>query len=66
MAVVDEQKVEKAERDKAERSAKSEKPARVDEGKAAPRGVAGVVGWPGRKLGEARAFLQDVRSELRR
>ena len=62
MAVVDEEKVEKA-----ERSAKAEKPARADEGKAvAPGAVSGALGWPGRKLGEGRAFLQEVRSELKK
>jgi preprotein translocase subunit SecE len=66
MAVVDEEKVEKAERDKAERAAKAEKPARADEGKAAPGGVAGALTWPSRKLGEGRAFLQDVRGELKK
>jgi len=62
MAVVDEEKVEKA-----ERSAKAERPARADEGKAvAPGAVSGALGWPGRKLGEGRAFLQEVRSELKK
>jgi preprotein translocase SecE subunit len=61
MAVVDEEKVERA-----ERSAKAEKPARADEGKVAPRGVGGALGWPGRKLAEGRAFLQEVRSELKK
>jgi preprotein translocase subunit SecE len=28
--------------------------------------VGGVLGWPGRKLGEARAFLQEVRGELKK
>jgi preprotein translocase subunit SecE len=65
MAVVDEEKVEKAEREKAER-AKADKPARGDEGKAAPRVVPGALGWPGRKIAEGRAFLQDVRSELKK
>jgi preprotein translocase subunit SecE len=61
MAVVDEEKVEKA-----DKAARAEKAARADEGKAAPVGVAGVLGWPGRKLGEARAFLQEVRGELKK
>jgi preprotein translocase subunit SecE len=65
MAVVDEEKVEKAERDKVERSAKADKPARADEGRTS-RSLSGVLGWPGRKLAEARAFLQDVRSELKK
>jgi preprotein translocase subunit SecE len=60
MAVVDEEKVEKAER------AKADKLARADEGKAAPAGVGGALGWPRRKLAEGRAFLQDVRSELKK
>ena len=61
MAVVDEEKVEKA-----DKAARTEKAPRADEGKAAPVGVAGVLGWPGRKLAEARAFLQEVRGELKK
>jgi len=62
MAVVDEERVEKA-----ERSAKAEKPARAEEGKAAaPGAVAGALGWPGRKIAEGRAFLQEVRGELKK
>jgi preprotein translocase subunit SecE len=61
MAVVDEETVEKA-----DRAARMEKAARADEGKAAPVGVAGVLGWPARKLAEARAFLQEVRGELKK
>ena len=55
MAVADVEKVEKV-----------EKAAKADEGKAAPGGLAGVLGWPARKLAEARAFLQEVRSELKK
>jgi preprotein translocase subunit SecE len=51
MAVVDVEKVEKA--------------AKADEGKA-PGGLPGILGWPSRKLAEARAFLQEVRSELKK
>ena len=40
--------------------------AKVAEGKSAPGGLAGVVGWPGRKSGEARAFLTEVRAELKK
>jgi preprotein translocase subunit SecE len=61
MAVVDEEKVEKA-----DKAARAEKAAKADEGKTTPGGVAGVLGWPGRKLGEARAFLQEVRGELKK
>ncbi len=61
MAVVDEEKVEKA-----DKAVRAEKAPRADEGKAAPVGVAGVLGWPGRKLAEARAFLQEVRGELKK
>ena len=61
MAVVDEEKVEKA-----ERSARAEKAARTDEGKTTPGGVGGALGWPGRKIAEGRAFLQDVRGELKK
>jgi preprotein translocase SecE subunit len=65
MAVVDEEKVEKAERERAER-AKADKPARADEGRAASGAVAGALDWPRRKLAEGRAFLQEVRSELKK
>jgi preprotein translocase subunit SecE len=52
MAVADVEKVEKA--------------AKVDEGKATPSGFTGVLGWPARKVAEARAFLLEVRGELRK
>ena len=52
MAVADVEKIEKA--------------AKADEGKAVPGGLAGVLGWPARKLAEARAFLLEVRSELKK
>ncbi len=57
MAVVDEERVEKA--------AKVEKAPKADEGKSAP-GLGAVVGWPSRKLAEGRAFLTEVRSELKK
>ena len=62
MAVVDEEKVEKAERERS----KSEKPAKADEGKVVPGGVGFALGWPARKIAEGRAFLQDVRGELKK
>ena len=55
MAVADVEKIEKV-----------EKTAKADEGKAAPGGLAGVLGWPARKLAEGRAFLLEVRSELKK
>jgi preprotein translocase subunit SecE len=55
MAVADVEKVEKV-----------EKAAKADESQAAPGGLAGVLGWPSRKLAEGRAFLLEVRSELRK
>jgi preprotein translocase subunit SecE len=55
MAVADVEKIEKG-----------EKAAKADEGKAAPGGLAGVLGWPARKLAEGRAFLLDVRTELKK
>jgi preprotein translocase subunit SecE len=58
MAVVDEEKVEKVE------AAGDDKPERASEGQ--PGGLAGVLGWPGRKLAEARAFFTEVRSELKK
>ncbi|MGE5126747.1 MAG: preprotein translocase subunit SecE [Betaproteobacteria bacterium] len=62
MAVVDEENVEKAERERS----RPEKPAKPAEGKVAPGGVGGALGWPGRKIAEGRAFLQDVRGELKK
>lgn len=53
MSVAEDVKVEKA-----------DKVAKAAEGKSAPGGLAGVVGWPGRKIAEARAFLTEVRAEL--
>jgi preprotein translocase SecE subunit len=55
MAVADVEKIEKV-----------EKAPKADEGKSAPAGLAGVLGWPGRKLAEGRAFLHEVRSELKK
>jgi preprotein translocase SecE subunit len=55
MAVADVEKIEKV-----------EKAAKPDEGKSAPGGLAGVLSWPGRKLAEGRAFLHEVRSELKK
>jgi len=55
MAVVDEEKVEKVRVDKA---AKGEA--------GPPTGIAGVVGWLPRKVGDGRAFLTEVRSELKK
>ena len=58
MAVVDEEKVEKVE------AAGDDKPERASEGR--PGGLARVLGWPGRKLAEGRAFFSEVRSELKK
>ena len=55
MAVADVEKIEKV-----------EKAAKADEGKSAPGGPGGFLGWPSRKVAEARAFLQEVRSELKK
>jgi preprotein translocase subunit SecE len=61
MAVVDEEKVEKA-----DKTARVEKAAKADEGSSAPGGLAGALGWPARKVAEGRAFLQEVRGELKK
>ncbi len=50
MSVVDEEKVEKA--------------PKGDE--AQPSAIGGVIGWLPRKLGEGRAFLAEVKSELKK
>jgi preprotein translocase subunit SecE len=55
MSVAEDVKVEKA-----------DKAARAAEGKAAPGALAGAISWPARKLAEARAFLTEVRAELRK
>jgi len=52
MAVADVEKIEKA--------------GKADEVKSAPGGLAGVLGWPARKIAEGRAFLLEVRSELKK
>jgi preprotein translocase subunit SecE len=56
MAVVDEEKVEKA--------GKAEKPGKSEEGE--PSGLKGAIGWLPRKFGEGRTFLSEVRTELRK
>jgi len=58
MAVVDEEKVEKVE------AAGDERPERAGEGRSG--GIASALGWPARKLAEARAFFTEVRSELKK
>jgi preprotein translocase subunit SecE len=58
MAVVEE-KVERADKADAERP-------KSDERSAVPGGLAGALGWPARKLAEARAFFSEVRSELKK
>jgi preprotein translocase subunit SecE len=60
MAVVDEEKVEKAGRvDKTDKAAKAE-PAQPS------AGLAGAVQWLPRKVGEGRSFLSEVRAELKK
>jgi preprotein translocase subunit SecE len=58
MAVADVEKVEKVE--------KEDRPARNEEGKPATGGLSSLLGWPGRKLAEGRAFLSEVRGELKK
>jgi len=55
MSVAEDVKVEKA-----------DKVAKAEAGKASPGGLAGTLGWPARKLAEGRAFLTEVRSELKK
>jgi preprotein translocase subunit SecE len=59
MAVIDEAKVEKV--GKAEKADRTDKPEQ-----ASPGGLGGAVWWLPRKLGEGRAFLSEVRSELKK
>ena len=49
-----------------EKTEKVEKAAKADEGKAAPGGPGGFLGWPARKIAEGRAFLLEVRTELKK
>ncbi len=60
MAVVDVEKVERV--DKPDKPEKPVKP--VEAGPAG--GLAGAIGWLPRKVGEGRAFLTEVRSELKK
>jgi len=48
----------------AEKVDKVEKAAKADG--AAGAGLSGALGWPARKLAEARAFLTEVRTELKK
>jgi len=58
MSVAEDVKVEKAE--------KADKAAKAADGAAVPGGLAGVIGWPSRKIAEGRAFLTEVRAELKK
>jgi preprotein translocase subunit SecE len=55
MSVAEDVKVEKA-----------DKAAKAADGAAAPGGLAGAMGWPSRKFAEGRAFLTEVRAELKK
>ena len=58
MAVVEEEKVE----NKPEKASGGEGGGTVGGGP----GLPGLLGWPGRKLAEARAFFTEVKSELKK
>jgi preprotein translocase subunit SecE len=58
MAVAEVEKVVKME--------KEDKPERREDSRSSGGGLASVVSWPGRKLAELRAFLADVRTELKK
>jgi preprotein translocase subunit SecE len=58
MAVADVERVEKVE--------KEDKPARHEEGKPAAFALSSLLGWPGGKIAEGRAFLSEVRGELKK
>ena len=45
---------------------KDARPERSGERKGEPRGLAVALGWPARKIAEARAFLTEVRAELKK
>ena len=61
MAVADVEKVEKVDKEDRE-----DKTGRHEEGKPSGGGPPSFLGWPSRKLAEGRAFLAEVRSELRK
>jgi preprotein translocase subunit SecE len=61
MAVADVEKVAKVDREE-----KDDRPARHEEGKPSPVSLPSYLGWPGRKVAEGRAFLAEVRSELKK
>jgi preprotein translocase subunit SecE len=61
MAVADVEKVEKVDKEQ-----KEDKPARQDAGKPSSGGLPSFLGWPSRKIAEARAFLTEVRAELKK
>jgi len=58
MAVVEEEKVE----NKPEKASGGEGGGTVGGGP----GLPGLLGWPGRKIAEARAFFTEVKSELKK
>jgi preprotein translocase subunit SecE len=45
---------------------KHEKPVRVEAESSLPGWLSGAVGWGPRKFGELKAFLSEVRAELRK
>jgi preprotein translocase subunit SecE len=62
MAVAEDEKVERA-----EKVAKSDKGAKSGgDGPSGPSGVAGAIAWLPGKLAELRAFLTEVRAELKK
>ena len=61
MAVAEVDKVVKVDRED-----KEDKPARHEEGRPSVGALPSFLGWPGRKLAEGRAFLSEVRGELKK
>jgi preprotein translocase subunit SecE len=61
MAVADVEKVAKVDKED-----KEDKPARREEGRPSAGGLPLLLGWPRRKIAEGRAFLAEVRGELKK
>ena len=55
-----------AEVEKVVKMDKEDKPERREDSRSSGGGLASVVSWPGRKVAELRAFLTEVRSELKK
>jgi preprotein translocase subunit SecE len=55
-----------AEVEKVVKMDKEDKPERREDSRSSGGGLASVLSWPGRKVAELRAFLTEVRTELKK